>query len=353
MLRKVAFMMLLLAVLLSMVSVTLAQDMKVIATGLNNPRHLFYADDGTLYIVEAGKGGDTNAEGPYGPVKTGNTGQVTVVSPAGEQSVLISGLISMDAEFGQIEGPTSIYVADGSYWLTLGMSPTNVAEGQHAASLVQYSGDTPQVGQVFDVQAWEVENNPDKTQELVSNPIDLAMADDGTVYVADASGNSVLTWTEGGGPKLFASWTESDTEAQPVPTTVALGPNSDVYISFLTGYPFEPGSSRIEVYGSDGTLKTTYENLSFVTDVLVTDDGSIYAVEFSSGFGDTGWIGDSGRIVKVSDGDNEVIADGLNFPYGIALSPNGELVASINSFGMGADGKLITDQGEVVVVASL
>ena len=40
-----------------------------VATGLNNPRHISFSSDGTLYIAEAGQGGDMEAQGPFGPVK--------------------------------------------------------------------------------------------------------------------------------------------------------------------------------------------------------------------------------------------------------------------------------------------
>src|SRR5688572_3069977 len=73
-----------------------ADDAAAIASGLNNPRHITFAADGTLYIAEAGTGGDVDAEGPFGPVKAGETAQISAVSPDGEQSVPLPGLISMD-----------------------------------------------------------------------------------------------------------------------------------------------------------------------------------------------------------------------------------------------------------------
>ena len=96
---------------LSLAAPAAAQD-DAIATGLNNPRKLFYDRDGTLYIAEAGSGGDSDGQGPYGSVAVGLSGQITVVSPDGEQSVLIADLVSIDDQRGTVNGPDAIYVTD-------------------------------------------------------------------------------------------------------------------------------------------------------------------------------------------------------------------------------------------------
>jgi hypothetical protein len=337
--KIVSFVVAVVLCLASLSSLTLAQEnAQVIAKGLNNPRNIFYAGDGTLYIAEAGKGGDQDANGPYSPVKYGETGQVSAVSPAGEMSVILSELISMDSGFGRIDGVTALEVTDDSYWVTMGVGIQRPAKGKYVDALVQYSRNNLSVKQVINLGAFEKANNPDQNpDDLVSNPVDLVTAKDGTVYLADASANDVLSWTAKDGLKLFAAWPVKEDEATAVPTAVALDANGDVLISFLTGFPFTPDTSRIEVHSPDGTLKKTYEKLSFVTDLLVTEDGTIYASQFSSGFGDQGWTGASGSIVKVSDKGITPIAENLNFPYGMALTPDGKLAISVDTFGMPPD----------------
>ncbi|MBZ0286344.1 MAG: ScyD/ScyE family protein, partial [Anaerolineae bacterium] len=299
-----------------------------VASGLNNPRHIFFGSDGTLYIAEAGQGGDIEAQGPFGPVKAGLTSQVSAVTPNGTQSVVLPGLVSMDAGFGQIEGVTSVIVTDDSYWLTLGMGTQEpVAEGALTMSVVEIDKASGEVRQAVDLAAYEQENNPDSSQERVSNPADLALAPDGKLYIADASGNTVLLWTADTGLQLFASWpvTDSPEDPQAVPTGVAVGPDGDVYVSFLSGFPFPRNGARIERYSADGTLKETYADLTLVTDVLVTDDGTVYAVEMADGFGDAGYNANSGSVVKIVDGEVGTVVEGLNYPYGIAQDASGAL----------------------------
>lgn len=343
---KKGFLVLIIVVLLaSLSSLAFAQDETVIATGLNGPRNLTYGSDGTLYIAEAGNAGDIEGLGPYGPVKYGQSGQISKVSPDGEWSVVIPELISTDVGFGSIYGTMAVHVTDDSYWVVLGGGPLELPEGQHAGAVVEYTGASMDMGQVIDLAAFENENNPDKNEgDKATNPADIAVAADGTIYIVDASGNDVLSWTEADGLQVFAAFPAEEGKGAAVPTAVAVGAEGDVYISYLTGFPFTPESSRVDVYGADGAMKKSYEGLSFVTDLLVTEDGSIYAVQFADSFGDTGWTPDSGSVVKVSDDGIEIVAEGLNLPYGIALSPDGDLVASVDSLGT---------EGRVIVIASM
>ncbi len=350
--RRLLGLVLLLVGLLSLSSVAFAQDAEPIATGLNNPRHISFDADGNLYIAEAGQGGDTDGIGPFGAAKFGETGQITVVSAEGEQSVLIPNLLSLDAGFGQIEGPMAVYVTDDSYWVVVGIGPQELGEGQHVEALVQYDKETLEVGAVIDIGAYETENNPDQTEELVANPSDIDVSADGVVYIVDASGNALYSWTEADGLSEFAVWVPTEGSAQAVPTSVSVGPDGDVYVGFLSGFPFAKESAVIERYSADGELKETYTGLSYVTDVVVTDDGTIYAVEFAAGFGDFGWES-GGRVVEVSADGVEAIAEGLNFPYGLAINADGEMFVSVNTYGITAEGALILDEGAVIPVGGM
>ena len=319
-----------------------------VATGLNNPRHIAFTSDGTLYIAEAGQGGDIEAQGPFGPVKAGQTAQISAVAPDGTQSVVVPDLVSMDGGFGQIEGPTSVLVTDDSYWISLGMGMDEpLVDGALTMAIVELDKASGEVKQSIDMSAYEKANNPDGSQETVSNPAALALSADGTLYIADASGNTVFTWTPDVGLQLFASWPVTDADPQSVPTSLAVGPDGDVYIGFLSGFPFPPQGARIERYGADGTLEETYSGLTLVTDVLVTADGTLYAVELANGFGDSGYNANTGRVVKVVNGDIGVVLDGLNYPYGIAQDPDGNLFVTVDS------AFLAPDSGKVVPVGGM
>src|SRR3954453_16155323 len=70
---------------------------RVIATGLDSPRHLAFSDRGDLFVAEAGRGGSTTPcfVGGEGPACRGATGAVTRIDRWGRQSRIVSGLPSM------------------------------------------------------------------------------------------------------------------------------------------------------------------------------------------------------------------------------------------------------------------
>lgn len=297
-----------------------AQDTAI--TGLNNPRLLSYGADGTLYIAEAGIAGDQAAEGDMGPVLYGLTARVMSVAPGGsEAEVVLDGLASA-VGFNNYLGVNAVLPTDDGWWLVLGNAPA--LEGVRTTGLVQLDAAGEEV-RFIDFAAIEEELNPDN-DFVAANPIDMDVSEDGTYYVIDASGNAIYTFTDDSEPEVMHVW-----EDLPVPTAVDVGPDGNVYVSFLSAFPFASGSARVEQWSPDGELLATYEGLTGVTDVAVADDGTIYAVEMATVFGDMGWTANDGRVVILSADGMATVAEGLNYPYGIAISPEGMLAVSVNS----------------------
>ena len=303
-----------------------AQD--VVVDGLINPRGLTFDSEGNLYVVETGNGGDIEARTEFGPIQVGATGQVTRVSPEGDREVIVLGLPSQGV--GQSRGASDILVTDDSIWLVLGETPTVLP---FSMGLVELSRDTMRIQQFVDLYSLEAAENPDE-DIVAANPTDFAVADDGTIYIADASCNCLFSWTADGGAQIDLSWPIG--EVAPVPTSVDIGPDGDLYIGFLSGFPFPQGGAWIEQW-SGGDMVQTYSGLTAITDVLVTDDGTIYAVEYGV-FGDEGW--GPGRVITVSDSGAETVLEGLTAPYALAMNADGELFVSTNSAG-GENGQVL------------
>ncbi|MBZ0302774.1 MAG: ScyD/ScyE family protein [Anaerolineae bacterium] len=325
MIRKSAWVWLLVALAVTGLPLA-AQD--VVVDGLTNPRGMAFDNEGNLYVVEAGNGGDFDAPGGRAPIPVGATGQVTRVSPAGDSAVVILGLASQSR--GQSRGASAIWVDDQSIWLALGESPTLMP---FSMGLVELSRDTMRIRHFVDLYSLEAAENPDE-DIVASNPTDFAVADDGTIYIIDASCNCMFSWTQADGLKIAQTWPIGD--ISPVPTGIAIGPDGDLYIGFLTGFPFPEGGASIERW-SGGALAKTYTGLTMVTDVLVTDDGTIYAVEFGV-LGDEGF--GPGQVVRVTDSGQETVLGDLPTPYGLAQDADGNLYVSINSAG-GQDGAVL------------
>lgn len=322
----------------------LAQDMTVVADGLSNPRQISYAADGTLYIAEVGIGGTS----PYvvdeeTTLMGGLTSQISAVAADGTKSIVVPWMPSMQTRRGDtgFRGAQAVLHDGDTLWIAIGEAGT--ATKNLAPLMFSVMGLDPanlRVKHSADTLAADIAQNPDGSEDPGSDPVDLAM-NSGTLYIADANCNCVWAMQEGLGLVVEASWSIDD---NPVPTSIAFGPTGDLFVGFLSGFPFPEGGARIEQW-SGGSLVNTFSGLNLVTDIHVDADGNLYAVELASGLGDRGFVPESGRVVMVSASGITPIAEGLNFPYGMAQAPDGSLVVTINS-SFTAD----AGQGSVIVV---
>ena len=324
--RQFVIMLLLLALIIP----AAAQDTpEVLVDGLVNPRNLSFDGDGNLWIAEAGNAGPqvTSAGDPFGA-----SSQITRVAPDGARSVAVTGLISYTV--GGSLGAHAVHVTADSIWVLLGESADFRIPFTHA--LVELDKETGRVKTFVDLLTVELEQDPDGNPNQQSNPTDFAVAPDGTIYIANAGCNCLMSWTPETGVEVAVVWPFADDN--PVPTTVQVDAAGEIYVGFLTGFPWPAGAARVEKW-SGGALVETYGGLTAVTGLLVTDEGTIYAVEHATG----DQFSAPGRVVMVSAEGVTPVLEGLTFPYGIAQAPDGTIVVSVNSVG-GAGGQVVVVQ---------
>ena len=306
------------------------EDMDTIVDGFDNPRNVAFDSDGVMYIVDAGSAGELETTVSFlGEGTTGATGKLYAYSPEGELSVVAYGFPST-LVIGEVHGLHDLIVTDDVIWLAQGQASDRGADVPHnpfAYYIYQLDRETMNIREAINMWEFEEANNPDGN-ETDSNPISIDMADDGTLYILDAGANSSYTWTPDQGLEVFVAWPDA-----PVPTAVDVAPSGEIYFSFFSPEPFEPGSARIERYSSDGELLETYGDLSMLVDVLVDEAGNIYATQMTEFDQENQtFLPNSGRLIRVApDGERTVIADGLNFPNGLAWNPEGELMMTINA----------------------
>ena len=312
---------------------------QVVASGLDNPRHLTFSADGELYVVEAGRGGSVRCGVDHpalGPSCFGFSGAVTRVRDTGAEQRVVTGLPSIAGETEAL-GPSDIaFTGSQKYVLSIGLGGNDAlraAYGSQAGLLgTLVTGKLKHGGYSLfaDVLANEMAANPDGT-DIDTNPVGLVRQGDGYI-LADAGGNAVVRASHKGTFTTITALPPGSALAPPflglppgtqiptdaVPTSVVQGPDGAYYISQLTGFPFEKGDANIwrVVPGQPATVYAS--GLTNLTDLAFAPDGSLYAVEISSNGLLTGPIG---ALVKITPGSSqhETVVGGLFAPYGVAF----------------------------------
>ncbi|HEV2123031.1 MAG TPA: ScyD/ScyE family protein [Chloroflexota bacterium] len=322
-----------------------ATEGTVVGSGLVNPRFVAIADDGTLYVSEAGSGG--TEEVPGTPIRRGMTGQVMRLGPGGAKTVVAASLPSYGAT-----GPAGLVTAGGTLWLAIGgpipgPEPLPLAPLPMENTVMRVISPTTagQQGmqQVADIGAFEQANNPD-AGVLGSNVFDLARAADGMLYVADSGGNVLFRVHPTTGQvslvTVFARLPArqpgpgGQNEIEPVPTGVAVGPDGAVYVGLYGGGPPVTGRSKVVRVSPAGVVSEVVTGLSNIIDVEVGPDRHLYVVELSAGIDLSAQppVVQPGRVLRVlPNGSTQVVVDGLEFPGGMTFDRQGTLFITTNT----------------------
>ena len=349
----------------------LPENCEVLASGLMAPRYIAVGDDGSIYVTEAGIGGDEpvysgldedvatpGAGTPVAGTPTaaepdatrGNSGQITKIAPDGTVSVAATGLPSYLIGGLEATGPSGIVLAGGLIWVSVGgpgpgtgsMTPIPMEN-----SVVSIDEATGEMTLIADIGAYEIANNPDPNA-IDSNVYGMALATDGMLYVADAGGNAVYKVDPGTSEFSVASVIPGipipaeaappggnparggALEIDPVPTGIGANPDGGVYVSLLSGGPFPTGAAKIHGLAEDGTLTDAAMGLTMCTDVKVGPDGNLYAVQISLDF--LAETPGPGNVVRIgADGTLEPVVEGLMLPNSIAFDAEGNLLIAIGA----------------------
>lgn len=290
----------------------LPEGVELVASGLNGPRGITVDAEGSIFIAEVGAGGDEMIDTPEGEMPFGMTSGVRVLWA--DDGTLEMGLSYLPSA-GGTAGASGVAVGEYGWVAVNGGAP----EIPFTAALLKVDLETARILEYVDLFSYEAANNPDGN-EIDSNPVSVDVAADGTVYVTDSGANTVYKYTEADGLQVFHVWPEN-----PVPTDVALADDGTVYVSFLSPGEMAPGTARVEQLSVEGEVIATFEGLTALTGITIAN-GEIYAVSLTVGMGAEG--PGPGQVVHVTADGNEVVADGLMLPYGIATDNDGNLLVT-------------------------
>ncbi|MFN8485721.1 MAG: ScyD/ScyE family protein [Anaerolineae bacterium] len=345
-----ASMFLLLAMALAATVSADGPTMRVVASGLDNPRGLALAQNGRLFVAEAGRGGaGPCVDTPEGRVCFGMSGALTEVDLArNTQRRVITGLPSLaDPDGSNAIGPVGVSLlnpSDVAVIVGYGGPPDQrvPAFGPLGGGLGQLMHGA--VGRGFrpagDVSGYEGKANPDGG-EVDSDPYAVLRLF-GKSIVADAGGNDLLQVQDGqvttlavfpdrmvDAPPFLGLPPGAQIPMQAVPTSVVQGPDGAYYVGQLTGFPFPKGGANVYRVPAEGGAPTVYASgFTNIISIAFGADGSLYVLEIAK----NGLTSNdpTGALIKVAkDGTRtEIASAGLMSPGGLALGMDGSFYVS-------------------------
>ena len=313
----------------------------IVASGLTNPRGMTWGADGTLFVALAGVGGnnpateDAPTTAAIGPFMGGPTGAVVQIGPDGCPVGLATGLPSTMAAMGDVLGAEDVAIlGDQLYAAVDGGGPVHGnADAPSGVYRILADGATELVA---DLSTW-VRENPvaevpgDYDPDAAGYSI-VADEASGLLWVGDPNSGQVLSVTPDGVVARVADLSAG----HPVPTHLTLDPEGGVYVGTLTVVPFTDGTAKVMHVAADGTVEDVWTGLTTVVDVAVGADGTLYALEMSTGnLAEPPFLmPGTGRVVHQTGPDTlEAVVEGLMFPIALDVGPDGAFYVSSPAIG--------------------
>jgi hypothetical protein len=327
-----------------------------VLTGVHNPRGIAVGPAGRVFVAEAGTG-------------IPGSGRISEWWH-GAGRVAAGGLESVVSDEGPVAGPVGIGVTGlGQIFFTYG---GGAAAGSQMGTLQRAA---PKVKAIADIRAYD-SAHPEPTAgppTSDANPYAVAPLGDGDVLVADAAANNLKYVTAHGAifvvarfpnklvpaPDFLGLPAGTVIPAQPVPTSVAVGPDGWWYVGELTGFPFTVGASRVwkirpgsmdvacdPLAGAGAACQLAAQGFTAVVGLAFGPDGSLYVSEMAKngllgvlvlGGGDP-----TGALVRIAPNGtrSEIAAGELTLPGGVAVANDG-VVFVVN-------GSVFPNDGEVL-----
>ena len=335
---------------------------KVLVAGLDQPKGITVAPDGSLIVAVSGDGAaPPSCINGAQPECLDQSGAIDEVGGNGTLTTLLSGLPSISsgstagvaygpAEARLIGGKLQVLFQDNGIDSVTGRQPFGPG-GALLGDLAQISTSSPGSRRVeASFGPFEAAHNPDHSagwdvaahQEpaIDSDPYSFVPYRGGYA-VADAGGNDLLFVSGTGRISVLAvfptipeasapssgqrSGKSSTLQAQAVPDALAVGPDGALYVGELGGAPSDAGSSRIYRV-VPGHAATVYaRGLTAVGALAFDRQGRLLVLEIDRrGLSDPALNSGapvSGAIIRIAPGGRRTViaASGLEFATGLAV----------------------------------
>jgi len=321
----------------------LASQVSVYASGLNNPRGLTFGPDGNLYVAEGGKGG-TNLPvddpacfviPPVGPYLGSQTGsRISKINGDGVRTTVVDHLPSSQtsAALGSlVSGVSAVaFVGKDLYAIFAGAGCSHgVRHIPNGVIRVRKNGDWAMLADLSRYQRRHPVAHPEADDFEPDGTWYSMIAISGDLYAVEPNHGEVVKVSMDGSIHRIVDVSASKGHVVPTAITFHRG---KFYFGNLDVFPQDKGAARVWSLTPAGEIKFYTGGFNMVTGIAFDRRDRIYVLEASAPPVPTPG---TGRIVRVNpDGHGRVvIAEGLFFPTGMTMGPDGNLYVSNVGFG--------------------
>ncbi len=341
------------------------KSFEIIAEGLDNPKGLTFGPDGSLYITEAGTGGDgpsIPSPSGQGDLHYGLSGAICKIENGAVQRIL-TGLPSVAFPDGSgAAGPHDIkFDADGKAYVLLGYAANPAfresLDDTSLGTIITFNMSNNTWSSIADITNCEaIKKIALSNNEIASNPLSLSV-DRNKLVIVDAGANSIFSVnTDGSDLELIAAIPEriltnpifpgaksqnfdrghvpapgayhqappSQISIQSVPTDVVKGADGAYYICEFSGFPFPEGGAKIYKISANGELEVFADGFTQLIDMTFDAEGNLYVLQHMN---QSGWKGNAdGALIKISsNGERTTLIEGngLEMPSALTIGPDG------------------------------
>lgn len=267
--------------------------------------------EGNVWVTENGTGNDD--------------GQVTIITPSGDQQVFMTGLPSTFIQAtGEVVGSyRTEQRPDNKVMIVVGEGSSDLSETLLLVDKTDFTPGTPLT--LDDVEKIIHHGDYVHGQGFVqSNPFNVDWDAEGNMYIADSGANSIVRWDQATEEYSILKTLEpfpnplpfGPPMVDPVPTKVLVKADGSFYISQLTGFPFVQGAANVYNLDASNNMSVYASGFSCLTDMAFDPiDDNLCVMQYGV-FGEVGealnFILGSAAVIKIfPNGTRQTIAESI------------------------------------------